>query len=255
MLLVADIGNSQITLGVYDSTKLIHRWGVTSSTIFSCDEYGIKIVNLLEKVGIEGLIDGVVISSVVSHITNEFKAAIKKYLHITPVIVTNKSNLGNITIKVENPSEVGPDRLCNVVAANNLYQVPLVVVDMGTATTFDILNQNAEFVGGTISPGVGLSLKALTNYTSLLPEVPVDHINKIIATNTVTNMLAGTVIAHAAMIDGMLDRVEKELDTSVKTIVTGGYSIYVEENMNRKFDHKNPQLTLDGLRVLYNLNK
>lgn len=254
MLLVADIGNSQITIGVYDNNTLLHRWGVTSRNVFSDDEYGIKIINLLGKAGIDKNIDGVIISSVVSHITNEFKSAIIKYLHLTPVIVNHHSNLGDITVKVDNPQEVGPDRLCNIVGAISVCKAPLVVVDMGTATTFDILNKDAVFVGGTISPGVGLSLKALSDYTSLLPDVQVDHIKNIIATNTVTNMLAGTVIAHAAMVEGMLERVEKELGTPVKTIATGGYSIYVEENMSRKFDHKSPQLTLDGLSVLYDLN-
>ena len=128
MLLVADIGNSQITIGIYDKNTLLHRWGITSRNIFSDDEYGIKIINLLDKAALSDDIDGAIISSVVSHITNEFKRAIVKYLHLTPVIITHKSNLGDVTIKVDNPKEVGPDRLCNIVGANRNY--------LGTDETF-----------------------------------------------------------------------------------------------------------------------
>lgn len=255
MLLVADIGNSQVTIGIYDGENLIYRWGLTSAKLFSEDEYGILLYNLLEKERLTNKINGAVVSSVVSHLTYELEGAIKKYLNRPPVMVTHKSNLGGVTLKVDRPEEVGADRICNVVAAYKLYSSPLVVVDMGTATTFDVVDKDGVFVGGSISPGVGLSAKSLFSNTSLLPEIQITPVSKVIATNTVTNMLSGTVIAHAAMVDGMLQRIEKEMNARVTTVCTGGYGIYVSPNMYRNFDYVRPELTMDGLRFLYELNK
>ena len=254
MLLVADIGNSQVTIGVYDKENLLFRWGLTSAKLFSEDEYGILLFNLLDKEHISDKIHGAVVSSVVSHLTYELKTAIEKYLKLSPIMVNHKIKMGGVTLKVDRPEEVGPDRICNIVAAYKMYKAPLVVVDMGTATTFDVVNKNGEFIGGTISPGVGLSARTLANNTSLLPDIQIDYATRVIATNTETNILAGTVIAHAAMTDGMLDRIEEELGSNVTTVTTGGYSIYVEEHMKRKVDHHSSQLTMDGLRYLYHLN-
>lgn len=255
MLLVADIGNSQVSIGVYDNENLFYRWGLTSVKVFSEDEYGIILYNLLAKEGIAQRIEGAIVSSVVSHLTHELKAAIEKYLKISPIMVNHFVNLGGSKLLVDRPEEVGADRICNVVAAITLYEPPLVVVDMGTATTFDVIDKEGNFIGGAICPGVALSIRTLASNTSLLPDIQVDHIRNTIATGTVSNILSGTVIGHAAMIDGMFDRIEKELGMPIKTVATGGYSIYVEEHMHRQFNHINPQLTMDGLRFIYNLNK
>lgn len=255
MLLVADIGNSQVTVGIYDNENLMQRWGLTSTKSFSDDEYGIMLFNLLKYANIEDKIHGAIISSVVSHLTYEVKHAIEKYLKVPVIVVSHESNMGGVSLKIDRPEEVGADRICNVVAGYTLYGSPSVIVDMGTATTFDILNEKGEFIGGAICPGIGLSIKALAENTSLLPDVQVNYITEVIASNTVTNILSGTIIGHAALIDGMLDRIEQQLGTEIITIGTGGYSIYVEEHMKRAFNHFTPQLTMDGLRFLYELNK
>lgn len=255
MLLVADVGNSQVTIGIFDGEELRERWGLTSAKLFSEDEYGILLYNLLEKAGIYGAINGAIVSSVVSHLTYEFKAAIEKYLHIKPVMVSHKSDLGGVTLKVDRPSEVGADRICNLVAGYKRYTSPMVIVDMGTATTFEVLNEQGEFIGGAICPGINLCSRTLANNTSLLPEVQVDHHTEVIGSNTVTNILSGTVIAHACMVEGMIKKIEKQLGQKITTVGTGGYLIYVEENMNRAFDYVSPRLTMDGLRYLYELNK
>jgi type III pantothenate kinase len=255
MLLVADAGNSQVTVGIYDNDNLIHRWGLSSARLFSADEYGVMIVTLLEKAGVYDQIDGGIISSVVSHLTMKLKNALEKYLKITPVIVTHQSQMSGVSLNVERNEEVGADRICNVVGAFILYEAPLVVVDMGTATTFDVLNERGEFIGGAICAGIGMCTNALASKTSLLPSVEVNYIDKAIARNTETNILSGSIIGHAAMVDGMLDRIETEIGQRIKSIGTGGYSIYIEQHLKRKFDHYNPQLTMDGLRLLYELNK
>lgn len=255
MLLVVDIGNSQVTLGVYQGENLSFRWGLTSAKLFSEDEYGILLFNLLQKANIADKIEGAVVSSVVTHLTYEIKGAIEKYLNISPVMISHKSNMGGVKLSVDSPEEVGADRICNVVAAHLMYEKPSVIVDMGTATTFDVLTSDGEFIGGAICPGIALCIKALANNTSLLPEVQVTHTSKAIATNTITNILSGTVIGHAAMVEGMLYKIEKELNQKIISVGTGGYSIYVEEHLIKPFDHFNPQLTMDGLRLLYELNK
>ncbi len=254
MLLVADTGNSQITLGIFDGETLLHRWGISSVNAFSEDECGITILNFLDKADLTDKIDGIILSSVVSHLTCKIASTFKKYLKQEPIIVNHKTNLGNLKLNVEKNEEVGADRICNIVAGFTLYQSPVVIVDMGTATTFDVVTAQGEFIGGAICPGIGMSIDSLADKTSLLPRIEAAHINEVIARNTVTNILSGTVIAHAAMIDGMIDRIEKELGLKLTSIGTGGYSIFVEDHLYRKFDCFNPYLTLQGLKILYDLN-
>lgn len=255
MLLVIDIGNTQITLGIFENSNLVCQWDLSSLKTSTEDEYGIIIYNLLIRENIQNNIKGTIISSVVSNLTCVIKRAIEKYLNIIPLIVSNYSNLGQIKLCVDKPKEVGADRICNIVGANKYYDINYVVVDTGTATTFDVVNSKKEFIGGSICAGIGLNAKSLGASTSLLPEIKPDYATKVIATNTITNILSGIIIGHAAMIDGLLDRIEEELGQPIKTIVTGGYSIFVKEHMKRCIDLYQPKLTIEGLKILYDLNK
>ncbi len=193
MLLVVDAGNSQVTLGVYDDDNLIYRWGLSSKRSYTIDEYGIMISNLLVQAGVKQNIKGIIISSVVSYLTSILKYAFERYFQISPMVVNHELNLNGLILNVERPEEVGADRLCNIIAADRFYKPPFVVVDMGTATTFDIVNDQKEFIGGAICAGIGMSVDALASSTSLLPEIDVTYATEVIARNTVTNILAGSV--------------------------------------------------------------
>ena len=254
MLLVADIGNTSITIGVYEKELLIHSWKIASDKTKSEDEYGIVLSNLVKHEGFEGKIESAVIASVVLPITQKFKTAVENYLKISVLVISSKINL-DIKLDVEKPKEVGADRIANACAANSLYKSPCVVVDFGTATTFDIVSADGRFIGGIIAPGIGISAEALSSFTSLLPKVRIDTPPSVIGRNTIDNMLSGLVRGHAAMIDGLILDIEKELGTKITTIATGGYSSIVTDCLKRPFDHLNQHLTLEGLRLIYELNQ
>lgn len=254
MLLVADIGNTSTTFGVYDDEILIDTWRLDSNKNKSEDEYGIFLKNLIEHKNFYGKLTAAVISSVVLPLTEKFKVAIEEYLRIPVLVISSKINLG-IELDVERPKEVGGDRIANACAAYKLYKAPAVVVDFGTATTFDVVTGDGKFIGGMIAPGMGISAEALSSFTSLLPKIKLAPSTTVIGRNTIDNMLSGLVRGHAAMIDGLMIGVEEELGSPVTTIATGGFSSIIADCMRRPFDYVTPHLTLEGLRLIYNLNK
>ena len=254
MLFVLDIGNTSITAGVFDSEELVISWRIASDLKRSEDEYGIIIKNLIKDSGLVDKIDSAIISSVVLPLTERLQVALKKYLNICPLIVNHKINTG-IKINIDSPKEAGADRIVNGYAASVLYGSPVIVVDFGTATSFDIVNGNNEFVGGIIAAGMKIQADALSNFTSKLPKVKIEAPDNAIGTNTIDAMLSGIVRGHAAMIDGLISQCEKELGEPVKIVATGGYSSIISKYLTREFDFINPDLTLVGLRLLYELNK
>ena len=254
MLLVLDIGNTNITLGVFDAERLVSSWRLASDTKRSEDEYGIIIKNLLKDADIEHKIDAAVVSSVVLPLTEKLQLAVKKYLGIDSIVVSHKINTG-IEFKLDTPSEVGADRIANGVAASKLYGAPVIVVDFGTATSFDVVNSNNEFVGGVIAAGMKIQADALSNFTSKLPKLKIEAPQNVIGSNTVDAMLSGVVRGHAAMIDGLVARCESELGARATIVATGGYSSIISKYLMREFDYVNPDLTLIGLRLLYEENK
>jgi len=254
MLLAADIGNTNITIGVYDESNLVDSWVLSCNKDKTEDEYGINLFNLI-NFKINSLnIDSAVISSVVPSLTEKFRVGIEKYFNIPVLMVTSKTKTG-IILDVESPKDVGRDRIANACAAYNLYETPAVVVDFGTATNFDIITPDGRFIGGIIAPGLKMSAESFSSFTNLLPKLKLEGIDSVIGKNTIKNMLSGVVVGHASMIDGMIARIEEELETSVITIATGGFSSIITEHMKRPFDHFNKNLTLEGLRIIYELNK
>jgi len=253
MLLVADIGNTSTTMGVYKGDQLLKTWKLTSDKNRSHDEYGIIINNMIKHEGLIDKLEGAMISSVVLPLTEKFKTAIENYLDIPVTNLSTKINTG-LKFDVDNPKEVGADRIANGYAAFRKYKSPTVVVDFGTATTFDIVNADGKFIGGIITPGIGISAEALSSFTSLLPKVKLEAPGATIGRNTIDAMLSGLVRGHAAMIDGLIVSVEEELGSTVTTIATGGYSPMITECMKRPFDYLDPNLTLEGLRLIYELN-
>ena len=254
MLLAIDIGNTSTTVGVFDGDKLVVSWRIASDIKRSEDEYGIVLKNLIKDSDLLSQITDGIISSVVIQLTEKFQLALEKYLGINPINVTHKINTG-IEILTDKPSEVGADRICNACAASRLYKAPVIVVDFGTATSFDIVNSQKQFIGGVITAGMKIQAAALSEFTSKLPKLKIEAPKDAIGRNTIDAMLSGIVRGHAAMIDGLLEECQKELGEKSLIVATGGYSPIISKYMKREFDYINPDLTLIGLKILYDLNK
>ena len=254
MLLVIDIGNTNITLGVFDNDKIVQSWRLSTEHGRTEDEYGIFLKSLLRETNLDTKVTNAVISSVVVQLTERIEIALKKYLGINSLIISHKIKT-NVTLKTDNPSQIGADRIVNACAAATLYKSPAIVVDFGTATSFDIVNGKNEFIGGIITAGMKIQAEALSNKTSKLPKLNIEAPENAIGRNTIDAMLSGIVRGHAAMIDGLIEECEKELGEKATIIATGGYSAVISKYLKRKFDYINPDLTLVGAKILFDLNK
>lgn len=250
MLLTADIGNTNITLGLFDESALVEEFRLASDKDLSLEEYEVLLKSLFSKFKI----DGCIISSVVEELNNKFETAVKNVFKIKPIFLSAKINTG-VKIKMPNLDEVGADRIANAAGAYVLYKHPVIVVDFGTATTFDIVNPKGEFIGGVIAPGINLQLKTLNKFTSKLPRIEIANSPSAIGNNTVDAILSGVIRGCACMIDGLIEQCEKELGEKAVIVATGGYANYIAEYLKRPFDFINPTLTLEGLRHLYNINQ
>lgn len=253
MLFVMDIGNTSITAGIFEHDTLVVSWHLASDSKRSEDEYGIIIKNLVKDAGLSDKIDSAIISSVVLPLTERISIAIEKYLKVSCIVVSHKINTG-IKIQIDNPSEIGADRIVNGYAASKIYGNPAIVVDFGTATTFDIVNSKNEFIGGIITAGMKIQADALSKFTSKLPKVKIEAPKNTIGANTIDAMLSGIVRGHALMIEGLIQDCEEELGEKAVVIATGGYSSIISKYIKRQFDYVNPDLTLTGLKLLYDLN-
>ncbi len=249
MLLVTDIGNTNITFGLFDEEALVEEFRLASDKDLTCEEYEVLIKSLFK--GFE--IDGCIISSVVDELNKKVEVAINSVFKIKSIFLNNKINTG-VKIKLKNPDELGGDRLANAVGAYVLYKHPVIVVDMGTATSFDIINSKGEFVGGVIAPGLNLQIKVLNKFTSKLPRIEVAESPFAIGNCTEDAILSGVIRGSASMIDGLVKQCEKELGEKAVLVATGGYCKLVAQYMERPFDFINPTLTLEGLRYLYQIN-
>ncbi len=252
MLLVADIGNTSTTVGVYNNDKLIHTWRINTNKNNSEDEYGILLYSFLQHKNLLNDVRHAVISSVVLPLTSIVKSAIENYLNV-PVLALSHSTETGIILNVEKPKDVGCDRIANACAGYNLYANPAVIIDLGTATTFDVVVKN-EFIGGIISPGLRISAESLSSFTNLLPKLKIAPPANAIGKNTIDNMLNGVVRGHSSMIDGLVESIELELGEKITTIATGGYLSLIKDYLKRPFDYTSPYLTLEGLRIIHNLN-
>lgn len=249
MLLAADIGNTNITLGLFESGKYVKEFRLASDRDLAQEEYE----NLLRTIFKDFDIDGCVIGSVVTELNTKFNNAIRNVFKIEPIIVSDKINSG-IKIVADSPQEVGADRIANASAVAKMNIGAVIVVDFGTATTFDIVNSNKEFCGGVIMPGLKTQLKSLHNSTSKLPQTDIDISPCVLAQNTKDAILAGVIRGSACMVDGLIEQCENELGEKVKLIATGGYCGLMANYMKRQFDLVKPTLTLEGLNYIYELN-
>ena len=252
MLLVIDIGNTNTSLGVFEKDELVHTFALSSDIKKTDDEYGISLLTILNHKNIASKVKGAIISSVVPQLCEIYKSAIKKYLEIDAITLSYKSNMP-IKLNLKNNKEIGADRIANASAVVSKYKLPAIVIDFGTATTFDIVDNNANFIGGLIAPGLKIQAKSLSQFTSKLPKLKIETPSSAIGKDTISAMLSGIVLGHSCMIDGMIKKCEKELGQKATIIATGGYSNVLFENSEIDYIDKN--LTLFGLKELYNLNK
>lgn len=257
MLLVIDVGNTNIVLGIFKGKKLVYDWRISTDREKTADEYGLMLMQIMDSQNIKiDNINDIIISSVVPNIMDIFPEICEKYFNIKPIIIGPGVKTG-MNILYDNPKEVGADRIVNGVAAFEKYGGPLIAVDLGTAITFDVINQKGDYLGGAICPGVKISADALFQRASKLPKVEILKPEKIIGKNTVNSMQAGLFYGYVGMIDYIIENIIKEINFSVedvKVIATGGYSrLFLNES---KYIQKTDQmLTLDGLRIIYERNK
>ncbi len=256
MIICIDVGNTNIKYAIYDKAELKFSFRVETDFKKTSDEYGSQLVNMLKIKEIsENAIEGGIISSVVPSLDYTIDRMCDLYLGIQPLHIAPGLKSG-LNIRCDDAREVGADRIVNCVSAIVKYGsgIPMIVIDFGTATTFNIISENNEFIGGVISPGIKGSLDSLVNGTAKLPRVEIEAPKSIIAKNTVTNMQAGIVFGFAGLVEYIVTRIKKELKCdNVKTIATGGFSTVISKEINC-IDVVDKLLTLDGLKYLYDLN-
>jgi type III pantothenate kinase len=254
MLLVIDIGNTSTVIGVYDNTSLIQHWRIGTKKARTADEYGIMLMGLFTFSRTEpSNIDGAIISSVVPPLTEVFLNMEKRYFKINPLIIGPGIRTG-MPILTDNPKEVGADRIVNAVAAFERYKRAVIVVDFGTATTFDYISPKGEYMGGAITPGMSISLDALFQRAAKLPRIELVKPKRVVGKDTVESMQAGIFFGYLGLIDKVVKRMKEEVGGSPTVVATGGSAnIIVKEcDTIEEFDEF---LTLDGLRIIYNKNQ
>lgn len=254
MLLVVDIGNTNITIGIYEKENLLASYRLTTWFKRTSDEYGFMITNFLNNSHInEHDIEDVIISSVVPKIMHSFTNSIRKYIHKEPIIVGPGIKTG-IAIKIDNPRELGADRIVDAVGAHYTYGGDILVIDFGTATTFEYVNANGTYCGGCISPGIEICAQALASNAAKLPEIEIKPTLKVLETNTIAGMQAGIFHGYIGHTEHIIKKFKQELNKDLKVVATGGLGRIIYEN-SECIDIYDPDLTFKGLRIIYEKQK
>lgn len=255
MLLAIDIGNTNITLGLFDDTELVAQFRLTTRQQRTSDEYGLDLCGLVEHRGFKITdIEAVIISSVVPDIMHSFNNGIMKYFNVEPIVVSSGIKTG-IKIQTDNPRQIGADRIVDAVAAYNIYGGGIIVIDFGTATTYDYVDKNGTYLYGITSPGIKTAASSLSEKAAMLPEIQIVKPKTILAKETITSMQAGVVYGYIGQTEYIIKKMKEELDNpDVKVIATGGLGTIIAAETD-SIDTYNPILTLEGLRIIYEKNK
>jgi len=254
MLLAIDIGNTDTTLGVFDGEELRATWHMATGVHRMADEYAALLLNLLRQQGLDTAdIKSVVLGSVVPPLISTFSELFQRYFHISPLVVGVGVKTG-VRIRMDNPREVGADRIVNAAAAHHLYGGPVIVTDLGTATTFDTVSKDGDYLGGAIAPGMMTGAEALFTRAAMLPRVELARPKQAIGTNTIAAMQSGIIFGYVGLIEGIVARIQQELGEKAKVVATGGVAGLLAKE-TKVIDVVNPALTLIGLKLIYEMNK
>lgn len=254
MLLAVDAGNTNVVLGLYDGERLVADWRITTPQTWTGDEVAMLLIDLFSLRGLDPKdVTGVVIGSVVPNLTPALEEASEVHLKLKPIIVGPGVKTG-IRIAIENPKEVGADRIANTLAAFRRYGGPAIVIDLGTAVTYDAISATGDYLGGAIAPGVGISLDALLEHTAKLVRVELTAPDSVIGRSTVAAIQSGLLWGFVGQIEGMVQRMTQELGGSARVIATGGQAGMVA-GLTHVIDEVDSQLTLEGLRLIHLQNR
>lgn len=254
MLLAININNTKVKFGAYRDSELVVDWRIATDRDKTDDEYAMVLRGLFQSAGLEFTqIDAVAISCVVPPLTDVFERMCRRYFGVSPLMVGPGIRTG-MRILYENPKEVGADRICNAIAVYDKYGGPAIVVDFGTATTFTAVSAEGDFLGGAIAPGIGISVDALAEHTAQLPRVELVKPKTVIGRSTISAMQSGIIYGFVGQVEELISRTRQELGGRAVTVATGGWAELIVGEC-RSFDHLDPMLTLEGLRIIHERNR
>lgn len=254
VILVFDIGNTNIKLGLFDDKNMVEYWRLSTSRTKTSDEFGIVIENMFAHSGVsKSVVTGIIISSVVPTVNYTIEHMCRDFFHLTPLFVTPGIKTG-LNIRYENPKELGADRICNGVAAFTHYGGPCIYIDFGTATTYGAVDANGSFLGGCICPGIRIASEALVTGTAKLPHFELNKPKSVIGKNTIHNLQSGIIYGYVGQVEYIVARMKEEMDAKdAKVIATGGFA-HLLASETKIIDHIDGMLTLKGLRLIYQKN-
>lgn len=255
MLLVFDVGNTNIVLGLYDGDKMIYHWRAATNELKTADEYAASLGMMFQLDGVTfDMVTNIIISSVVPPVNPTLEYLCRRYFHVEPMMVGPGMKTG-LNILYDNPRELGADRIVNAVAGITLYGGPLIIIDLGTATTFCAIDERKRYLGGAVTPGIGISMEALFQRASKLPRIELTPASSVICKNTVSAMQSGIYYGAIGQVDGIVRRVKKEMGyKEIKVIATGGLADLIA-SQSETIDVIDPLLTLKGLYILFKKNR